>query len=141
MSLDLLQQELESVGVERFTSRDYGVGPVTHIVLFRYAPATSVEQRADVARRFHALAATQRSGEPYILSIESGAQLSGEVAPGGFEQAFIVKFSSLGDRNFYVGEPVFADSRYYDTAHASFKEFVGPLLATAPAGALVFDFQ
>jgi hypothetical protein len=134
-----LRAELEAVGVDRFTARDYRPGTVTHIVLFKYAPAATEADRAEVARRFHALAATDRGGAPYIVSITSGAQRSGEAAPGGFEHGFVVTFSSFGDRNFYVGEPIVTDPEFYDRVHAEFKEFVGPLLAP-PGDVLVFDF-
>ncbi|WP_394770675.1 Dabb family protein [Lacisediminihabitans sp.] len=134
-----LRAELEAVGVDRFTARDYRPGTVVHIVLFRYTAAATEAHRAEVARRFHALAATERRGAPYISSITSGTQQSGEVAPGGFEHGFVVTFSSLGDRNFYVGEPIVTDPEFYDRVHAEFKQFVGPLLA--PGGVLVFDFS
>ncbi len=142
MSLVELREELGAVGAERFTASDYGRGVVTHIVLFRYRAETSAEVREEVTRRFHALAETRRDGALYIQSITSGLQVSGETPPGGFEQAFVVTFSSLGDRNYYVGEPVVHDPRFFDSAHAAFKAFVGPLLASdPPGGVLVFDFQ
>lgn len=140
MSLHELQLESRTVGLERFTARDYRPGPVTHIVLFGYAPTTTDEQKADVARRFHALADTERDGSPYIVSITSGAQISGETAPGGFDYGFVVTFASLGDRNYYVGEPVVTDPAFYDPVHHEFKAFVGPLLRKGSDGALVFDF-
>jgi hypothetical protein len=132
-----LKAELAEVGIERFTARDYKPGRVTHIVLFRYSedvPAETVQEAAD---RFVALAGDLRhDGRPYITSIDAGAQNSGEGAEAGFQHAFVVTFESLGDRNYYVGEPVFSDDGYLDRDHAAFKQFVGPLLA----GGLVFDF-
>lgn len=132
-------EELGRIGVARFTARDYAIGTVVHIVLFRFDSAVGDEERAEVGRRFHALAAAERDGEPYIVSIVSGPQLSGEVEPGGFELAFVVTFASLGDRNYYVGEPIVADPAFFDPVHAQFKSFVGPLLAPVD-GVLVFDF-
>jgi len=140
MSLAELQEESHDVGLERFTASDYRPGLVTHIVLFAYAPTTTEEQKSEVARRFHSLAESRRNGAPYIVSITSGAQISGEVAPGGYESGFVVTFESLGDRNFYVGEPVVTDSAYFDAVHHEFKSFVGPLLREGPEGVLVFDF-
>lgn len=140
MSLTELQQESRSVGLERFTARDYGPGPVTHIVLFAYRATTTPEQKAEVARRFHALADSPRDGAPYIVSITSGAQISGETAPGGFEYGFVVTFASLGDRNYYVGEPVVTDPAFFDPVHHEFKSFVAPLLREGAEGVLVFDF-
>lgn len=140
MSLAELQEESRAVGLERFTARDYRPRLVTHIVLFAFAPTTTDEQKADVARRFHALADTPRDGSPYIVSITSGAQISGEVAPGGLEYGFVVTFASLGDRNFYVGEPVVTDPAFFDPVHHEFKSFVGPLLREGSECVLVFDF-
>lgn len=74
-----------------------------------------------------------RDGEQYILSIEHGGQLSIESAGKQFDLGFIVRFASLGDRNYYVG-----GDGYEDAAHETFKAFVGPLLA--PDGVIVFDF-
>ena len=137
--LTALQAELETVGAVAFTARGYRPGIVTHIVLFRYAESTSAEQRAEVSRRFHALADTERDGARYIVSIDSGEQVSGEVEPSGYDEAFVVRFASLGDRNFYVGEPIVSDPAFFDEPHARFKEFAAPQLAEA--GVLVFDFQ
>lgn len=136
--LHRLQAELEEVGVERFTARDYRSGAVVvHIVLFRYRPEVSPAERQEVADRFLALSATPRDGNPYIVSIVGGPPRGGEGADGGFEHGFVVTFASEGDRNYYVGEPVFADERHLDPVHAEFKRFVGPLLASD--GVLVFD--
>jgi hypothetical protein len=132
-----LAAELASVGVARFTATDYGPGRVIHIVLFKYSDAATAAERAEVSRRFTALVSSERDGRPYIRSIVAGPQLSGEVAPGGFEDGFVIEFESLGDRNFYVGEPVVADPEYFDHDHAAFKSFVGPFIA----GVQVFDLQ
>jgi hypothetical protein len=122
------------------TAPGYRPAVVRHLVLFRYAPSVTDEQKREVRDRFLALkGAARRDGRPYIVSIETGVQNSGEGASQGLEQGFVVTFKSEGDRNFYVGTPVVTDSRYYDPAHAAFKEFVGPLLDTN--GALVFDFD
>lgn len=129
-----LADELATVGIERFTARDYRPGTVTHIVLFRYTDAATASQRTEVAQRFAALAGTERDGAAYIRSITHGAQASGEVGrspdgPAGFDHGFVVLFDSLGDRNYYVGEPVIDDPAFFDAVHAEFKRFVGPLLA------------
>lgn len=136
---DRLKDELNQVGVERFTEAGYKPGLVRHIVLFRYAPSVTPEQKAEVKKRFLALKTQSlRNGRPLIASIETGGELSGEGADQGLEQGFIVTFRSQGDRNYYVGQPVVTDSSYYDPAHQAFKDFVGPLLDQN--GALVFDF-
>jgi hypothetical protein len=138
-SSESVKAELREVGVERFTARDYRPGRVSHIVLFRFAESVSDEKKLEVANRFHALAASERHGAPYISSIASGVQQSGEVDAGGYEYGFVVLFDSLGDRNYYVGAPIVEDPAYFDGPHADFKDFVGPLLA-ATNGAQVFDF-
>lgn len=132
----LLATELAEVGTEQFTARDYRSSTVRHIVLFKFADTASEADRSELSRRFHALAATERAGGRYIVSIESGDQISGEVAPDGYEVGFVVTFASQGDRNFYVGEPIVADPAHFDHEHAAFKAFAGPLLA----GVQVFDF-
>lgn len=134
---DRLRTELSTIGVERFTARDYRPGPVVHIVLFRYLADTSSALRQEAIERFLALAETHRHGAPYIASIAGGPPAGGESAESGFEHGFVVTFSSAGDRNYYVGEPVVSDARFYDPVHAEFKRFVAPLLA--PNGVVVFD--
>jgi hypothetical protein len=135
-----LKQELATVGVQRFTAPDYKPGLIRHIVLFRYDRAVSSEQKAEVIRRFLALRTlAKRYGRKYILSIETGPEISGEGLDQCFEQGFIVTFKSQGDRNYYVGQPVVTDPRFYDPVHQAFKDFVGPLLDQN--GAFVFDFS
>jgi hypothetical protein len=131
--LDTLRAEALEVGLARFTASDYRPGTVTHVVLFRYTDAATSDDRAEVARRFHSLALTPRHGSPYIVSIVSGPQASAE--SDSFEDGFVVTFASLGDRNFYVGEPVIDDPAFFDQAHAVFKAFVGDHLASVE----VFD--
>jgi hypothetical protein len=135
-----LAEQVRAVGVEAFTARGYRPRTVRHIVLFRYRAEVTPGQRTEVARRFEALAASARDGAPYIESIVSGEQGSGEGAGHGFEHAFVVTFASEGDRNYYVGEPVHDDQDHLDPVHAEFKAFVGPLLAPGADGVLVFDF-
>jgi len=136
---ELLKTELSEVGLETFTSPDFRPGIVRHIVLFRYRDGTTEKQREEIRRRFTALAMqAKRDGKPYIISIETGKQSSGEGVDGGFEEAFVVTFRSEGDRNYYVGTPVVENAAFYDPEHQKFKEFVGPFLAEN--GVLVFDF-
>ena len=136
------KSELAAVGPERFTARDYRRGAVKHIVLFRFKPQVTAEQAHDVVRRFLDLSSTPREdGNPYIVSIAGGAQISSEEGNHEFEYGFIVEFSSLGDRNYYLGRPIVTDERFYDSRHDDFKVFVGPLLRDGADGVLVFDFQ
>jgi hypothetical protein len=140
-----LSDELAKVGVARFTAHDYKPGLVRHVVLFRYGAQVTDGQKLEIRRRFLALRTqAMRAGKPYILSIETGGEISGEGADQGLEQGFIVSFGSQGDRNYYVGQPVVADPAFYDPAHQAFKDFVGPLLHTSVSGSVdgvvVFDF-
>jgi len=94
-------------------------------------------QRDEVIGRFLALADAKRDGARYMESMTGGPPMGGESLESGFEQGFVLTFASAGDRNYYVGEPVISDSRFFDPVHAEFERFVGPLLA--PDGVLVFD--
>ncbi|WP_458135964.1 Dabb family protein [Komagataeibacter sp. NFXK3] len=126
------------VGLLRFTSAGFHRGLVRHIVLFRFLPTITDDQRAEVVRRFLALARTSRreDGSPVVVSIETGAQISGEGVDEGLQQAFVVTFRSEGDRNYYVGRPVVTDPAYFDPAHEAFKKFAAPYIVTT----LVFDY-
>lgn len=134
-----LAQEMKMVGISRFIDQAYKAGVVRHIVIFRYKETVSTDERREITRRFLALQRSLRHGAPYIVSIEQGAQSSGERLDKDFEQAFLVTFRSEGDRNYYVGKPVITNPGFYDHAHQEFKEFVGAFLA--PEGALVFDYS
>lgn len=116
------------------TASDHGPADLVHIVLFRFAASTTAEQRADVQRRFQALAEAERDGRRYIRSIRSGPQISPEGAGHGFDAGFVVEFASEGDRNFYLGRPFVGDAAY-DGPHDAFKAFVGSLVEDV----LVFD--
>ena len=135
-----LQNELAAIGVEKFTASNYKPGTVRHIVLFRYKKLIGSQEKAMITERFLALRQLcKRNGVPYIVSIETGTQNSGEGADQGFQQAFVVTFKSEGDRNYYVGQPIVTNAHFYDLAHQTFKEYVGALLDQN--GALVFDFH
>lgn len=130
-------QEMQEVGADAFTSHGYKPAMVRHIVLFQYQPSATTLEREEIKRRFLALRTqVRRNGAPYIVSIETGAQSSGEGADHGMDQAFLVTFCSEGDRNYYVGAPVVSDPAHFDPAHAAFKQFVAPYVADV----VVFDY-
>lgn len=138
-----MKETIKNLGEELVTATDYNVGPIRHIVLFRYKEDVSLEKKEEVKNRFLSLAEDcKRDGRKYILSIETGAQSSGEGVDQEFEQAFIVSFRSEGDRNYYVGKDLIKSDGNYDPVHDAFKAFVGPLLYEPidPKGVLVFDF-
>ncbi|QOD43242.1 Dabb family protein [Clavibacter zhangzhiyongii] len=126
----------------QLTARDHVPGLVHHVVLFRLRDDAPAGSHAEVDRRFRALADSPHpdGSGPYIRSLHAGTQSSPEGVGRGFELGFVLTFSSEGDRNLYLGEPLIADPARIDAQHAAFKEFVGPLLAPDPHGVLVFDF-
>lgn len=140
-NFDSLLLKNKEIGSKAFTSHTYNPGNIKHIVIFKYKDSVTPQQKKEVIQRFLQLQQSKRPGDkrPYIISITTGSQSSGEKASLGFEQAFIVSFRSEGDRNYYVGTPVVGDPAYYDRQHAEFKQFVGPLLEDNN-GVLVFDF-
>lgn len=134
-----LAQDNHLVGVARFTASDYEPGVVRHIVLVRFKPGVTAAQRQTIIQAYLDLQKQSlRNGKPYIQSIETGPQISGEGAGHGYEQAFITTFSSQGDRNYFIGTPVVTDAHYYEAAHATFKKIFKPLLAKD--GLVSFDF-
>ena len=132
----------KSIGDAAFTNHEYKPGTIKHIVMFKYKNTVTPEQKNEVIRRFLDLQKSVRTdgSRPYIESISSGFQNSNENADMGFEQAFVVTFTSEGDRNYYVGEPIVRNPSLIDNNHVGFKRFVGPLLADVN-GVLVFDFR
>ncbi|MFJ9647551.1 Dabb family protein [Streptomyces sp. NPDC004244] len=133
-----LHEELSQVGPAKFTAADYKPGTVRHIVLLKFRPDAPPEKQAETMRRFRSLLTqAQRDGKPYIASLDSGVQTSGEEAGKGMKQGYVLTFTSEGDRNYYVGKPVVTDPEFFDPAHESFKNFARPLLD----GAIVFDFN
>ncbi|MFT8710938.1 MAG: Dabb family protein [Komagataeibacter rhaeticus] len=126
------------IGLRNFTAAGFHPGRVRHIVLLRFLPTITDAQRAEVVRRFMALGQVSRreDGSPVISAIETGAQISGEGADEGLQQAFVVTFRSEGDRNYYVGRPVVTDPAYFDPAHEAFKKFAAPYIVSA----VVFDY-
>jgi hypothetical protein len=133
------QTHPEALNESIITAPHYRPGLLRHIVLFRYKESTTPDQRQEIEDRFHALAGSFRVGKRYIVSIDSGPQNSPEGLHHGLEHAFIVTFQSEGDRNYYLGEPLISDPRFYDSAHHKFKQFIGPYLHP-DMGVLVFDF-
>jgi hypothetical protein len=98
---------------------------IRHVVLFRLVEGVDREL---MATRISSLAeAPGPDGTPYILSIESGEQLSLERAGAGLDLGFIFTFASVQDRDYYVD---------VDPMHDAFKAWVGPLVEKA----IVFDF-
>ena len=141
---DRIQKTISEIGETEFVSPQYHPGIIRHLVLFRYKDSVTADQKKEIIRRFLALKnESTRDGAPYIDSIETGSQISGEGIDEEFEQGFIVTFKSEGDRNFYVGRDIVKQDGNFDLAHDAFKKFVGPFLHSPinPTGVLVFDFK
>jgi hypothetical protein len=133
----LVQQHGEEVVV----APNFRPATVRHLVLFRYKDSVTYPQRAEIKERFLALARDcRRNGDPYVVSIETGGQNSGEGADLELQQAFVVTFKSEGDRNYYVGKVIVQKDGNYDPSHDAFKKFVGPFLREN-GGVVVFDYD
>lgn len=117
---------------------------IKHIVVFKYKPTVTPQQKNEVMSRFLALKEeSKKDGQSYIVSLIGGdCTGSLERLTQGFEHAFIITFKNQDDFNYYLGEP-FASP--FDLAHDEFKKFVGPFLSVdkdgKTNGAMVFDFD
>jgi hypothetical protein len=116
---------------------------IHHIVVFRFKPDVTKEQKAGIAGRFLALKdLAKRNGHRYIVSITGGKAISKEGFDQGLEQAFVVTFKNEADRNYFVGKP-YAEGM--DPAHEALVKVVVPTLAAdstgRPTGLFVFDYD
>jgi hypothetical protein len=114
-------------------------GLVKHTVFFRFKPNTTEDVQREVMKRFLALkdlCVNPSTGQPYILSLVAGTANSPEGLDQNKTQGYIVTFSSVSDRNYYVGQPFYTP---FDPHHDAFKKFVGPYVDAGP-GVFVFDF-
>lgn len=113
-------------------------GKVKHNVFFRFKDGVPQETRDEVMIRFlklKYLCVNPKTNQTYIESLDGGYANSHEGADQNMTQGFVVTFSSVADRDYYVGRPY---TFPYDPHHDAFKQFVGPLLDTK--GVFVFDF-
>jgi len=117
-------------------------GLVRHIVAFRFQPNVTAELQQEVYDRYTALlyeCVNLTTGERYIVSFDGGVPNSMEGFQQGMVQVYISTFSSIEDRDFFVG---LNHSVPYDKYHDAFKQFVGPLLLQPiNEGLIVIDFQ
>ncbi|PVH94127.1 hypothetical protein DM02DRAFT_573372 [Periconia macrospinosa] len=103
----------------------------THIVLFQFKKSASSFHIKEITSKMLALKKScinPTTNRPYIKSITGGKDNSKENLQNGLTHAFIVKFASDEDRDFYVNE---------DPVHKAFKDAAGPHLEKA----VVVDFQ
>lgn len=130
---------LKEANMKEFTASSYKPGIIRHIVLLHYKPGVSEAKRTAISERVKNLKYTAlRNGRPYIISIKSGKQNSFEFLERKFDQVFILKFASEGDRNYFVGYPDIKDPTLSDASQKKLREVITPLLAES--GVIVFDF-
>ncbi|MBV8325174.1 Dabb family protein [Chryseobacterium sp.] len=117
---------------------------VEHLVLFRLRKNSTSDEKQEVINRFMALKKSLKDGKPY-MKIEYGFQNSKESVKGDYDIGFRVSFSSIADRDYYVGKPFITAQGSYDENHDAFKTFINPYLDSDPANpnknTLVFDYQ
>ncbi|MBT2621236.1 Dabb family protein [Chryseobacterium sp. ISL-6] len=111
-----------------------------HWVLFKFRSDITPPEKQMVIDRFLALKNSVKNGTSYIPFIEYGYEDNRVKEAGGFDVAFRVGFSSLKDRDYYVGKPFQTDPGTFDPMHDDFKNFVGPYL-NPTGGVLVFDYE
>ncbi|MBT2623671.1 Dabb family protein [Chryseobacterium sp. ISL-6] len=111
-----------------------------HWVLFKFRSDITLPEKQMVIDRFLALKNSMKKETSYIPFIEYGYEDSKIKKDSGFEVAFRVGFSSLKNRDYYVGKPFQTDPGTFDPMHDDFKNFVGPYLDPT-GGVLVFDYE
>ncbi|KAF3007883.1 hypothetical protein E8E13_010964 [Curvularia kusanoi] len=103
----------------------------THIVLFQFKETATSFAIKEITSRFFGLKKScvhPDTHRPYILSITGGIDTSIEGLQNDISHAFILKFSSSEERDYYVKS---------DPAHQAFKEAA----ATVVEKTIVVDFQ
>ncbi|MBT2620598.1 Dabb family protein [Chryseobacterium sp. ISL-6] len=111
-----------------------------HWVLFKFRNNITFSEKQMVIDRFLALKNSLKKGTAYIPFIEYGYENGKTKKNQGFDVAFRVGFSSLADRDYYVGKPFQTEPGTFDPIHDDFKNFVGPYLDPS-GGVLVFDYE
>ncbi|MEJ8824076.1 Dabb family protein [Variovorax humicola] len=96
---------------------------IRHVVLVRFKEHTTVAQRAQFVRAFHAL--STRIAQ--VRRLESGVNSSPEGLDKGFTHCFLVSFDNPADRDAYLPHP----------AHQAFVQETGAWVADV----LVVDYQ
>ncbi|WP_018151470.1 Dabb family protein [Leeia oryzae] len=96
---------------------------LTHIVLFRFKPATTPEVVTALVQAFRDL----KSQIPEVVSLESGTNNSPEKLDKGLTHGFVLTFANAHDRDVYLVHPI----------HQAFVAQVGPHVDDV----LVFDFD
>jgi len=124
-----------------YPTKNKNAGLVRHFVAFRFNSSVTYTQKNEVRVKYTNLkhiCVNATTGLPYIVSFDAGLPNSLEGFDQKMEQGYVVTFSSVEDRNYFVGKP-FQPS--FDPFHDAFKAYVGPLLyKPIEMGLIVFDF-
>lgn len=130
-----------------YTSNDKGEEYISdgqyklyHWVLFKFRDNTGLSERQKVISCFLNLRSSLRNGNSYISFIEYGLKSNKVEQNHGFDIVFRVSFSSLSDRDYYVGKPLQNLPDTFDVLHDDFKNFVKQYLDPGN-GVLVFDHE
>lgn len=108
---------------------------IYHFVSFRFFDNVTQAQRDEVGDKYRQLFALC----PYIVDFKGGIPNSHEGFQQMMDQAYVLTFKSIADRDYFVGRPF---SQSYDPYHDAFKAMVGPLLRKPiDEGLIVVDFQ
>ncbi|KAJ4333832.1 hypothetical protein N0V87_007308 [Didymella glomerata] len=103
----------------------------THVVLFQFKETATSFAVKEITSKFFGLKKScvhPDTRRPYILSITGGRDTSNEGLQDGLSHAFILRFTSKDDRDYYV---------QHDPAHQLFKEAAAAVVQKT----VVVDFQ
>ncbi|KAJ5112871.1 hypothetical protein N7456_001405 [Penicillium angulare] len=81
--------------------------PVTHIVLLQFTPEVTETDRQEVAIKIQGLkddCVHPQTGKRYMLSMKAGMDMSIEGSQRDITHAFVSKFSTTDDRDYFVQE-------------------------------------
>ncbi|KAF2625329.1 hypothetical protein BU25DRAFT_412765 [Macroventuria anomochaeta] len=103
----------------------------THVVLFQFKETATSFAVKEITSKFFGLKKScvhPDTRRPYILSITGGKDTSIEGLQNGISHAFVLRFSSEEERDYYVKE---------DPAHQAFKDAAAAMVEKT----IVVDFQ
>ncbi|PSK58601.1 Chitin synthase 4 [Elsinoe australis] len=96
--------------------------PITHIVLFRYRSGltwSQLESHFDQLKALKRRCVHPSTGEPYMIGMRMGRNLSWEPFNKGLTHAFVLEFASQADLDYYLLK---------DPVHAAFSKSALPLI-------------
>jgi hypothetical protein len=81
--------------------------PITHIVLFKYAPSTpwtELQAHFDAFLALPAKCIRKDTGKPYMASMKAGKNMSWEDHAKGMTHGFVLEFRCQADLDYYLTE-------------------------------------